>query len=107
MFHNQASSFIGAAFERSTTVKTKFGLVTFLLFGLAAALPVQSQSVSDQRGSDQSTKSHEKAHSEKKGRSAGGEVASGSGDIAKGAAKGAGSLAAGAGKGAVDLVTLH
>ncbi|HTA86086.1 MAG TPA: hypothetical protein VK729_07425, partial [Silvibacterium sp.] len=77
-------------------MKTKFGLVTFLLFGLAIALPVQSQSSSDQ------SKSHEKAHSEKKGRSAGGEVASGSGDIAKGAAKGAGSLAAGAGKGAVD-----
>ena len=44
---------------------------------------------------------------EKKTRSAGGEVASGSGDIGKGAAKGAGNLAAGTGKGAVDLVTLH
>lgn len=83
-------------------MKTKLGLVTFLLFGLAIALPVQSQS-----SFDPSTKSHEKTHGEKKGRSAGGEVASGSGDIAKGAAKGAGSLAAGAGKGAVDLVTLH
>ena len=46
-------------------------------------------------------------HAEKKNRSAGGEVASGTGDIGKGAAKGAGSLAAGTGKGAVNLVTLH
>lgn len=44
---------------------------------------------------------------DKKPKSAGHEVASGSGDIGKGAAKGAGSLAAGTGKGAVDLVTLH
>lgn len=44
---------------------------------------------------------------DKKTQSAGHEVASGSGDIGKGAAKGAGSLAAGTGKGAVDLVTLH
>jgi hypothetical protein len=42
-----------------------------------------------------------------KGRSAGGEIASGSGDIGKGVAKGAGSLAAGAGNGALNLATLH
>jgi hypothetical protein len=41
------------------------------------------------------------------GRSAGGDIGSGSGDIGKGAAKGAGNIAAGTGKGAVDLVTLH
>ncbi len=41
------------------------------------------------------------------GRSAGGDIGSGSGDIGKGTAKGAGNIAAGTGKGAVDLVTLH
>src|SRR5271168_4400501 len=64
----------------------KAGLITFTLCALMAVVPCQG---------------------EKKTRSAGGEMASGTGDIAKGAAKGAGSLAAGAGKGAVDLVTLH
>jgi len=41
------------------------------------------------------------------GRSAGGDIGSGSGDIGKGAAKGAGNAAEGVGKGAGDLVTLH
>ena len=41
------------------------------------------------------------------GRSAGGDIGSGAGDIGKGAGKGAGNLAVGAGKGAADLVTLH
>jgi hypothetical protein len=80
-------------------VKSKSGLITLLLFILAAAVPGQSQSNSDQ--------SQKSVHTEKKGRSAGGEVASGSGDIGKGAAKGAGNLASGTGKGAVDLATLH
>ena len=43
----------------------------------------------------------------KHGRSAGGDIGSGTGDVAKGAGKGAGNLAVGAGKGAGDLVTLH
>lgn len=42
-----------------------------------------------------------------KGRSAGGDIGRGSGDIAKGAGKGAGKAAEGVGKGAGDLVTLH
>ena len=41
------------------------------------------------------------------GRSPGGDIGSGSGDIGKGAGKGAGNLAKGTGKGAGDLVTLH
>ncbi|HZD47437.1 MAG TPA: hypothetical protein VE178_01715 [Silvibacterium sp.] len=73
----------------------KPGVVTLLLLSLAAAAP--SQAASGPRSE----------HPHKKGRSAGGEMASGAGDIGKGAAKGAGSLATGAGKGAVDLVTLH
>jgi len=43
----------------------------------------------------------------KHGRSAGGDIGSGTGDIGKGAAKGTGNLAKGTGKGAADLVTLH
>jgi hypothetical protein len=35
------------------------------------------------------------------------EIASGAGDLGKGAAKGAGNVAQGVGKGALDLVTLH
>jgi len=35
------------------------------------------------------------------------QIASGAGDIGKGAAKGVGNLAKGTGKGALDLVTLH
>jgi hypothetical protein len=65
------------------TSKINLGLVACLL--LAVAAPVHGQ----------------------KSRSAGGEIASGSGDVGKGVAKGAGNLAVGAGKGAVDLVTLH
>lgn len=83
-------------------MKTKLGFVTLLLFGFAAVLPVQSQSSSGQNMSSQ-----QMVHSKKKGRSAGGDVGSGSGDIGKGAAKGAGNLAAGTGKGAADLATLH
>ena len=79
-------------------MKTRLGLITLLLFGLAVA-PCYSQS-----GADQNKKT---VHTGKKGRSAGGDVASGSGDIGKGAAKGVGNLASGTGKGAVDLVTLH
>ena len=41
------------------------------------------------------------------GRSPGGDIGSGTGDIGKGAGKGAGNLAKGTGKGAVDLGTLH
>jgi len=64
----------------------KAGLITLTLCALLAVTP---------------------CHAEKKTRHAGGDVASGTGDIGKGAAKGAGNLAAGTGKGAVDLVTLH
>lgn len=43
----------------------------------------------------------------KHGRSAKGDIGSGSGDVGKGAGKGAGDLAAGTGKGAADVATLH
>ena len=88
--------------ERGATVKTKVGLFTLLLFGLTVSVPARSQS-----SSDQDTTSQKTVQTKKKGRSAGGDVGSGSGDIGKGAAKGVGNLASGTGKGAVDLVTLH
>jgi len=83
-------------------VKTRFGVIPLLLFGLVAGAPAQNQP-----GSGQGSAAHQKTHHEKKSRSAGGEIGSGSADIGKGAAKGAGNLVAGAGKGAVNLVTLH
>jgi hypothetical protein len=64
----------------------KAGLITLILCAAMAAAPCRSQKATQ---------------------SAGHEVAGGSADIGKGAAKGAGSLATGTGKGAVNLVTLH
>ena len=62
-------------------------------------------------GQNQSTTAPHEATSQspvqKQGRSAGGDIGSGSGDIGKGAGKGAGNLAKGTGKGAADLATLH
>lgn len=86
----------------SAIVNWKSGHITLLLlFGLA--IPAWNQSTAEQ-----TTTTHQKVErTKKKSRSPGGDVASGTGDIGKGAAKGAGSLAAGAGKGAADLVTLH
>jgi len=81
-------------------VYSKLRFVAVPLFALVVAVPGHA-------ASDQSPSANTNAHPQKKHRSAGGEVASGTGDIGKGAAKGAGNLAAGAGKGAVDLVTLH
>lgn len=83
-------------------VRSRSGLAIFLLLALTASVSVCSQSAYGQNSTPEKT-----AHHGKKGRSAGGEMASGTGDIGKGAAKGAGNLAVGAGKGAVDLVTLH
>ncbi len=84
-------------------MKTKFGLLTLLAFGLTTTA-AWSQSNSDQ---STTTTTQTTVHTKKKGRSPGGDVGSGSADIGKGAGKAAGNLAAGAGKGAVDLVTLH
>lgn len=57
-------------------------------------------------GQTQSTPPSQSAP-QKHGRSAGGDIGSGTGDIGKGAGKGAGNLAKGTGKGAADLATLH
>lgn len=55
----------------------------------------------------QSRSNHSKPGTPPKGRSAGGDIGSGSGDIGKGAGEGAGKAAEGVGKGAGDLATLH
>ena len=74
----------------------------FVLLLLAAGLTIP---VWAQDGAQQQTTVTKKQ--KKQGRSPGGDVASGTGDIGKGAAGAAGHAAAGAGKGAADLVTLH
>ena len=78
--------------------------LTPLAFGLAAHSQnsPQTQVPASQPPTTQSKPAT--AHQE---RSAGGEIGSGSGDIAKGVGKGAGKAAEGVGKGAGDLVTLH
>ena len=86
---------------------SKLAVLTCMVFVAAAAAPVRSQTTADQT-TENGSGSHPKAvHTQRQGRSAGGEMASGAGDIGKGTAKGAGNLAAGTGKGAVDLATLH
>ena len=82
-------------------MRGKAGMLSLALlaFGVSAYGQSQSPTTSNQDTSQSVSK--------KQGRSAGGDVGSGSGDIGKGAGKGAGNLAEGAGKGAGDLVTLH
>jgi hypothetical protein len=82
-------------------VRRTAGILSLALFafGLSAYGQNPSTPTTDQPAS-QST-------AQKQGRSAGGDIGSGSGDIGKGAGKGAGNLAKGTGKGAGDLVTLH
>lgn len=78
-------------------------LILCVSLSLVAISPAWSQSVAD----DQNVQTHAKVKKTKKGRSAGGDIASGSGNIGAGAAKGAGHGAKGVGKGAADLATLH
>jgi hypothetical protein len=88
-------------------MRWKLAVLTCAIFVVAIAGPAWSQSASDERTENGSGKHSKPPHNEKHGRSAGGEMASGAGNIGKGVGKGAGSLAVGAGKGAVDLATLH
>ena len=77
------------------------GSVAFAPFLLACLVCGEAQTTtsSNQPAAQPTVKKH--------GRSAGGDIGSGSGDIGKGAGKGAGNLATGGAKGAGDLVTLH
>ena len=79
-----------------------FGLSAYGQNQTAPAANAQANQTSGAASSTTAT-----AGAQPKGRSPGGDVGSGAGDIGKGAAKGAGNLAEGTGKGAVDLVTLH
>jgi hypothetical protein len=82
-------------------VRRRAGILSLALvaFGISAHGQNSSTPTTDQSASQRAGRKH--------GRSAGGDIGSGSGDIGKGAGKGAGNLAKGAGKGAGDLVTLH
>jgi hypothetical protein len=90
-------------------VNTKLTVTTALLYlffgviGVPAVRPALSQTTS----APAQTTPQTPAPRQQQGRSAGGDVGSGAGDIGKGAAGGAGNLAKGTGKGAADLVTLH
>jgi hypothetical protein len=88
-------------------MRSKLSVLTCVVLAVFAVTAARGQSVSGQTAEQTSGKHSKPAHNEKHSRSAGGEMASGAGDIGKGVGKGAGSLAAGTGKGAVDLVTLH
>ena len=83
-------------------MKTSYGILTMLL--VVSVLPALAQT---QTATPQSMPTQQAAPAKKTGRSPGGDIGSGTGDVGKGVGKGAGSAAAGAGKGAGDLVTLH
>lgn len=85
-------------------IRTGWVSVALLAAGLAYG---QTQATPQNETVSQAAPQSQVAPAPKQGRSAGGEVGSGAGDVGKGAAKGAGNIAAGTGKGAVDLVTLH
>jgi hypothetical protein len=71
--------------------------------GLFVAIPAWPQSTADQTPADQPAKVSKK----KAGRSPGGDIGSGAGNIGTGVARGAGSAAAGTARGAADVATLH
>ncbi|HWZ00251.1 MAG TPA: hypothetical protein VNX17_04195 [Edaphobacter sp.] len=84
-----------------TQVRGRVGILLLALVAFGVSAYGQSQSgTTPNQATSQSTE-------QKHGRSAGGDMGSGSGDIGKGAGKGAGNLAKGTGKGAGDLATLH
>jgi hypothetical protein len=85
------------------------GLLVLLTFGMSAYGQNQAQTPDQAQtpSAPPPTNATTEPAGQKPARSAGGDVGSGTGDIAKGAGKGAGDLAKGTGKGAVDLATLH
>ena len=85
----------------------KSGLVVFsgLALAVCVSMPASGQSETVAQPAPQVSKKAIKQN--KKQRSAGGQMASGNGDIGKGAAKGAADLGKGTANGAVDLATGH
>lgn len=82
-------------------MRRRAGILSLALiaFGISAYGQNPSTTPADQHTSQSAAQKH--------GRSARGDIGSGTGDIGKGAGKGAGNLAKGTGKGAADLATLH
>jgi hypothetical protein len=87
--------------RRRRHVRGRVGILSLAL--LAFGMSAYGQNQSTANPNENTTQSAE----QKQGRSAGGDIGSGSGDVGKGAGKGAGNLAKGTGKGAGDLATLH
>jgi hypothetical protein len=85
--------------ERHVRGRAEILSLALLAFGVSAYGQNQSTTTPNQATTQSA--------GQRQGRSAGGDIGSGSGDIGKGAGKGAGNLAKGTGKGAGDLVTLH
>ena len=87
-------------------MRTTTGVLSLALlaFGLTAYGQDQTTTAPDDSTNQPATT---QPAAQKHGRSPGGDIGSGSGDIGKGAGKGAGNLAKGTGKGAADLATLH
>jgi hypothetical protein len=81
-------------------VKTRAAILSLALLASTLTAHGQNQPAAANQSPTPSTP-------QTQGRSPGGDIGSGSGDIGKGAGKGAGNLAKGTGKGAGDLVTLH
>ncbi len=74
---------------------------------IAAALAWTGLALGQAQGAQQADQVQSSPQPKHHGRSAKGDIGSGTGDVGKGAGKGAGNLAAGTGKGAADVVTLH
>jgi hypothetical protein len=86
--------------EEVRQVRPRVGILSLALaLGVSAYGQSQSGTTPNEGTSQSPAQNH--------GRSAGGDIGSGSGDIGKGAGKGAGDLAKRTGKGAGDLATLH
>ena len=86
---------------RHVRMRRRAGIMSLALLAFGVSAYGQNQSTTTPNGATA------QPTAQKQGRSAGGDIGSGSGDIGKGAGKGAGNLAKGTGKGAADLVTLH
>ena len=85
------------------TLKNPLNILALVLCASRLAAYSQSQTTTQTTQSVQATP----AVTHSQGRSPGGDVGSGAGDIGKGAGRGVGTAAKDTGKGAGDLVTLH
>jgi hypothetical protein len=90
------------------TVKVRLGIAAlFVTITIAFASSPHQASATQTQAPLAQTAPQVQPSPQVKGRSPGGDIGSGAGDIGKGTAAGAGNVAKGTGKGAVDLLTLH